>query len=248
MSNFELDILFEDDDIVVVNKPAGLLTHPSWLTPKGTQNLASMLKIHLKGGTVYTVHRLDRATSGVLMVAKNKPAAQQLTQDFTEHNIEKTYLCVVRGFAPIEGVIDYPLKFKHDKKAEPFAYPDKPAQDAITHFKRLACVELPISVGKWPCARYSLVQAKPQTGRKHQLRRHFKHILCPIVGDTNYGEGRHNKLFREHLAINRLLLMAASLTFFHPNNKQKMTINAPFSPELIILYNRFSWDEHIILS
>lgn len=246
MSNFELDILFEDEHIVAVNKPAGLLTHPSWLTPKGTQNLATMLKKHYQGATIYTVHRLDRATSGVLLVAKNKRAAQQLSEDFAVHNLEKTYLCVVRGYAPIEGVIDYPLKYKYDKKAEPFADLDKPAQPAVTDFKRLACVELPISVGKWPCARYSLVQAKPSTGRKHQLRRHFKHILCPIVGDTNYGEGRHNTLYREHLGINRLLLMATSLAFTHPSSKQRMIINAPLSPELVTLFDRFGWQEHII--
>jgi tRNA pseudouridine65 synthase len=245
LNNIALDILYEDEDIIAVNKPAGLLTHPSWLTAKGTENLASMLKEYLNGAVVHTVHRLDRATSGVIVVAKNKLAAQHLSQDFAEHNIEKTYLCVVRGYAPEVGHIDHALKYKHDKKAEPFANTDKEAQIAVTDFKRLACVELPISVGKWPSARYSLLQAKPQTGRKHQLRRHFKHILCPIVGDTNYGEGRHNILFREHFAINRLLLMATSIEFKHPISNQLISIQAPLSIQVSDLFHRFGWEEFI---
>jgi len=245
LNSIALDILYEDEDIIVVNKPAGLLTHPSWLAPKGTENLASQLKEYLNGGVVHTVHRLDRATSGVLVVAKNKIAAQRLSQDFAEHKIEKTYLCVVRGYAPESGHIDHALKYKHDKKAEPFANTEKEAQSAVTDFKRLACVELPISVGKWPCARYSLLQAKPKTGRKHQLRRHFKHILCPIIGDTNYGEGRHNKLFRDHYDINRLLLMATSIEFKHPITDQMMCINAPLSSQVSDLFQRFGWVEFV---
>ena len=246
MNKFVLDILFEDEDLVIVTKPAGLLTHPSWLTPKGTENVASMLKIHLQGYSPYTVHRLDRATSGVLVVAKNKLAAQRLSDDFCLHKIEKTYLCVVRGYAPDEGRIDHPLKYIHDKKAERQASVDKEAQSAITDFKRLACIELPISVGKWPCARYSLVQAMPKTGRKHQLRRHFKHILCPIVGDTNYGEGRHNRLFREHFALHRLLLMASAIRFTHPSSGREINITAPFPQQLVNLFESFGWHEHIV--
>jgi len=244
LSTFPLEILYQDDDLLAVNKPAGLLVHPSWLTAKGTENLASMIKAYLGGATVYTVHRLDRATSGVLLVAKNKLAAQRLSDDFSEHKIEKSYLCVVRGYAPEGGVIDHPLKYQHDKKAEPFARDDKEPQQAVTAFERLAVVELPIAVGKWPSARYSLLKATPQTGRKHQLRRHFKHILCPIVGDTNYGEGRHNRLFREHLQLNRLLLMAISIKFTHPTSAKTLLIKAPLSPEVKSLFNQFDWSEH----
>lgn len=246
MSNVPLSILYEDNDLIAVNKPSGLLTHPSWLTKKGTANIASMIKDHLKGEKVHTVHRLDRATSGVLLVAKNKFAAQQLSKDFSEHNIEKTYLCVVRGYAPESGVIDKALKYQPDKQAEAFADVDAPAQEAVTHFERLACVELPIAVGKWPCARYSLVRAMPKTGRKHQLRRHFKHLLCPIVGDTNYGEGRHNKLFRDHFDSHRLLLMATKISFYHPVTRESMIITAPMEPEVRQLFERFNWRSFIV--
>ncbi len=245
MSNVQLHILYEDDDLIAVNKPAGLLTHPSWLTKKGTPNLASIVKDYLKGEKVHTVHRLDRATSGVILIAKNKLSAQRLSEGFAEHTIEKTYLCVVRGYAPESGVIDKALKYQPDKQAEVFADADAPAQEAVTSFKRLACVELPIAVGKWPCARYSLIEARPRTGRKHQLRRHFKHLLCPIVGDTNYGEGRHNKLFRDHFDSHRLLLMATQMKFTHPTNGQRMCIQAPLSSEVAMLFEKFSWQQFI---
>lgn len=245
MNNFPLEILYEDADIIAINKPAGLLTHPSWLASKGTPNLASIVKEYLQGEPVHTVHRLDRATSGVILIAKNKSSAQQLSQDFAEKRVTKTYQCVVRGYAPDQGVIDHSLIYKHDKKAEPFAKLDQQAQTAITHFKCLAQVQLPISVGKWPTARYSLVEAQPQTGRKHQLRRHFKHILCPIVGDTNYGEGRHNRLFKEHFNIQRLLLMAVTIEFNHPKTGLRMIVDAPLSVEIADLFNQFGWSSHI---
>lgn len=241
MNNVQLDILYEDDDLIAVNKPAGLLTHPSWLTKKGTANLASQVKGYLQGAKAYTVHRLDRATSGVLLIAKNKVAAQQLSDDFAEHLVEKSYLCVVRGYAPESGLIDKALKYQPDKQAEAFANQEVPAQAAMTRFERLGCVELPIPVGKWPCARYSLVKAMPITGRKHQLRRHFKHILCPIVGDTNYGEGRHNALFREHYAMNRLLLMAFEITFKHPVTRQAMSVRASLDDDVSRLFDQFGW-------
>jgi tRNA pseudouridine65 synthase len=243
MDNISIDILYEDDDIIAVNKPSGLLTHPSWLTKKGTENLATMLKHYFGGAPVHTVHRLDRATSGVILVAKNKETAKKLSLDFAEHRVQKTYYCVVRGFAPGSGEISHPLQYIHDKKAEPFATINKEAQDAITHYSTLANVQLPIAVGKWPTARYSLIQAMPKTGRKHQLRRHFKHILCPIVGDTNYGEGRHNKLYRDHFNINRLLLMAVSIRFIHPSTSQQMTIKAPLSEQVQVLFKEFGWQE-----
>jgi len=243
MDNISIDILYEDDDIIAVNKPSGLLTHPSWLTKKGTENLATMLKCYFNGATVHTVHRLDRATSGVILVAKNKEAAQKLSLEFEQHNVQKTYYCVVRGYAPESGEINHPLQYIHDKKAEPFADMDKEAQSAITNYIKLASVQLPIAVGKWPSARYSLIKAMPQTGRKHQLRRHFKHILCPIVGDTNYGEGRHNKLYRDHFNIHRLLLMAVSIRFTHPTTLQEMTIKAPLSEQVRSLFNEFGWQE-----
>lgn len=240
-----LEIIYEDEYLIAVNKPAGLLVHPSWLTPKGTENVASMLKNYLKG-TVHTVHRLDRATSGVLLCAKDRETAKIISEDFANHNLTKTYVCVVRGFAPEEGIIDHPLKYQPDKKAEPLMDENKPAQEAVTHFKRLATVELDIAVGKWPKSRYSLMQVTPQTGRKHQIRRHFKHILCPLIGDTNYGEGRHNRLFRENFNSHRLLLMATTLEIQHPVTAQTLLLRGEMSSQVVELFQQLGWHEFVV--
>ncbi|MBY4677196.1 pseudouridine synthase [Marinobacterium arenosum] len=237
----ELDILFEDDHLIAINKPSGLLVHPSWIAPRRTPNAVSLLKAYMGGATVYTIHRLDRATSGVLLFGKTKEAAQAMNQAFAERRVEKTYLCVVRGYAPEQDLIDYPLKEKFDKMDDPRTQRDKPAQEAVTAYRRLATVELPIPVGKYPAARYSLVECKPKTGRKHQLRRHMKHIFHPIAGDTKYGDGRHNTLFREHLDSHRLLLMATELQFEHPVSGETLRLEAPVSSEVDQLFRRFGW-------
>ncbi len=236
-----LDILYQDDDLIAVHKPAGLLVHPSWIAPKNTPNLVYSLKTYFRDAPVHTIHRLDRATSGVIVFAKNKEMAQKMNALFAERKVQKTYLCVTRGFTPQEGVIDYALKPIFDKMADPFADPDKPAKEAVSSYRRLGTVELPIAVGKYPCARYSLVEVKPATGRKHQIRRHMKHILHPLIGDTNYGEGRHNRLFREHLDMRRMLLMATELTFEHPASGEVLTIKAPVTRKVAHLFDRLGW-------
>lgn len=236
-----LDILYQDDDIIAIHKPAGLLVHPSWIAPKKTPNLVYSLKRYLRGEPVYTIHRLDRATSGVIVFAKKKEVAQALNAMFAERKVQKTYLCVTRGFVPEEGVIDYALKPIFDKKADPLADPDKPAKEAVSAYRRLGTVELPIPIGKYPCARYSLVEVKPTTGRKHQIRRHMKHIFHPLVGDTKYGEGRHNRLFREHFATRRMLLMATELSFEHPTTGEMLTIKAPVSRKVSELFDQLGW-------
>lgn len=237
-----LDILYQDDDLIAVHKPAGLLVHPSWITPRKTPNLVYSLKRYFRGAPVYTIHRLDRATSGVILFAKNKETAQQMNAQFAEHKVEKTYLCVTRGFTPEEGVIDYALKPIFDKKVDhPDSDQDKDPKDAVSAFRRLGTVELPIPVGRYPCARYSLVEVKPKTGRKHQIRRHMKHLLHPLVGDTKYGEGRHNRLFREHFNLHRMLLMAVELSFTHPKTGERITIAAPVTEEVAALFDQLGW-------
>ncbi|SIT10545.1 pseudouridine synthase [Neptunomonas antarctica] len=236
-----LDILYQDEDLIAVHKPAGLLVHPSWIAPKMTPNLVYSLKTYFRGAPVHTIHRLDRATSGVIVFAKNKHTAQQMNAQFAERKVKKTYLCVTRGYTPEEGVIDYALKPIFDKMADPFSDPDKPPKEAVSAYRRLGTVELPIEIGKYPCARYSLVEVKPTTGRKHQIRRHMKHILHPLIGDTNYGEGRHNRLFREHLDTRRMLLMATELTFEHPGTGEVLTIKAPVTHKVATLFDRLGW-------
>ena len=120
--------------------------------------------------------------------------------------------------------------------------PDRPAQEAVTAFRRLHQVELPHAVSKkHPTSRYSLVRLFPKTGRKHQLRRHLDHLFHPIVGDTTHGDGRHNRFFREHYGCERLLLVAHRLSFEHPVLKVPMRIQAPLGPEVLGLFARLGW-------
>lgn len=237
------EILFADDCLLVVNKPAGLLVHPSWIAPARTPNLISLFKQRWPEDTFHTIHRLDRATSGVILFVRNhKAAAQHLHQQFIDRRVDKTYQCVVRGWTETQGCIDYALKPIHDKYAEPQANPDKDPKDAVSHYRRLATVEFPIAVGRYPAARYSLVEVKPETGRKHQIRRHMKHILHPIIGDTKYGEGRHNRLFRDEFGLHRLLLMATELSFEHPLSGERIHVQAPVDPEVQALLRAFTPD------
>ena len=237
-------ILYQDDYLVVLDKPAGLLVHPSWISPANSPNLMKWLKQYYPSDTFHTIHRLDRATSGVIVFVRNdKQAAQQMHQQFLERRVSKTYLCVVRGWSVAEGTINYPLSQKKDHYADPFASDDKPAQEAVTHFRTLAHVELPIAVGRYPVARYSLVEVKPETGRKHQIRRHMKHILHPLVGDTKHGEGRHNRLFREHFDLRRLLLMATELRFDHPVELKQIRVKAEPDENVKRLFALLGWHD-----
>lgn len=234
---------------MVVNKPAGLLVHPSWISPAGTPNVIKWLKQSFPQDTFHTIHRLDRATSGVLVLVRNdKQAAQQMHQQFQDRRVSKTYLCVARGWSAPEGRIDYPLSQKKDHYADPFANEDKPAQEAVTHFRTLAHVELPIPIGRYPVARYSLVEVKPETGRKHQIRRHMKHLLHPLIGDTKHGEGRHNQLFRDHFNIHRLLLMATELRFDHPVELRQVCVRADLDPLVVDLFAQLGWQDLAALS
>ena len=209
-----LPVLFQDEHYVAVAKPGGMLTHRT-AGAQGTpllQRLRQQLGQHL-----FPVHRLDRATSGVVVFALSSQAAAQLGKLFAERAVEKTYWAVVRGYLPEKGLVDYPLA----------SSADKPAREAITRYRRLFQTALPFVVGRYPTARYSLVEAMPQTGRYHQIRRHFAHISHPVVGDTVHGDGRHNQFFRDHFRLHRLMLMARFLRFRHPYTGSQVEIEAP---------------------
>ncbi len=138
----------------------------------------------------------------------------------------KSYLAIVRGYVDLEATIDYPLKEILDRKTDKKAQQDKPAQPALTVFRRIARVELPFPVGRYDTARYTLVQLFPKTGRKNQLRRHMKHIFHPILGDRKFGDWRHNAFLEKQFGCRQLMLHASSLTFEHPFLKKEVTISA----------------------
>ena len=182
-----LEILYQDDVLVAVNKPAGMLVHRSWLDRHETQFVMQTLRDQI-GQLVYPIHRLDRPTSGVLLFALNSEIANLLCQQFQQKQTEKQYLAVVRGYVTGHGKIDYPLKIQLDKIADKFSQQDKAPQSAVTFYEGLQTVEMPYGVGRYATSRYSLVRLVPKTGHKHQLRRHMKHIFHPILGDTQYGD------------------------------------------------------------
>lgn len=236
-----VELIYEDEFLVAINKEAGLLVHRSWLD-KGETRFAMQLTRDAVGCHVFPVHRLDRPTSGVLLFAKSSAVARSLTEAFTEQKIEKQYLAVVRGFMPEQGTLDYALSFQPDAIADKFANLDKPPQDAITHWTSLAQVELPFAVSKkHPTSRYSMVNLRPETGRKHQLRRHMAHLFHPIVGDTSHGDGRHNRFFREQYNCHRMLLHASRLVLTHPITAEPLQLDAKIDDDWQRILDEFSW-------
>lgn len=226
-----LDIIYQDEHLVAINKPSGLLVHRSWLASDARYFAMQMLRDQL-GCYVYPVHRLDRPTSGVLLFALNAQTARVVSEQFAERDIRKMYHAVVRGYLDEHGQIDYALREKLDKIADKNAQQDKPAQSAVTDFMTLEKTELPFKVSaRYETSRYSLVQLSPKTGRKHQLRRHMAHARHPIIGDTSHGDGRHNQFFRQHFGINRLLLAATGLEFKHPETGADVRLRIPVPDE-----------------
>ncbi|MGF1722531.1 tRNA pseudouridine(65) synthase TruC [Vibrio kyushuensis] len=236
-----LEIIFQDEYLVAVNKPAGMLVHRSWLDKHETQFVMQTLRDQI-GQHVFPLHRLDRPTSGVLVFALSSEVASQVMPMFANHEMEKTYHAIVRGWIEEGGVLDYPLKVELDKIADKFAAKDKEPQEAVTAYQPIAKVEVPFSTGKFPTSRYCLMEMKPQTGRKHQLRRHMAHLRHPIVGDTSHGDGKHNRLFRENYDAYQLMLHASELSFIHPFTKKELVLKARFDETWQGLMSKFGWE------
>ncbi len=221
-----LDIIYHDETLVVINKPSGLLVHRSPIDKRETRFALQLIRDQI-GQRVYPVHRLDKPTSGVLLFALNSTAAQQLSDQFAARSVRKSYLALVRGYTASDGLIDYALQEQLDRVADAHASQDKPAQAAVTAYRCRDQFELPYPMSGHTTSRYSLLDLFPSTGRKHQLRRHMKHISHPIIGDTTHGDGRHNQLFREKFDCQRLLLHAACLEVKHPLTQHPLQFNAP---------------------
>ena len=229
-----LEIIYEDDHYVAINKPNGLLVHKTRIAEEKKEFALQMLRDQL-GYRVFAVHRLDRGTSGVLLFAKSAGAVAPLAKAFDEKQVKKIYYAIVRGYTPAEATIDNPIKPDKDHK-------HKAPQEAITHYTRLNKVEIPIPVGRYATARYSLVCVLPETGRMHQIRKHFAHARHYIIGDKKHGDWRHNKMFLEELGSPFLLLHASLLAFTHPFTNTRIEIKAPMPENMLMLCNRFNWE------
>ncbi len=230
-------ILYRDDHIVAMDKPPGLLVHRSPIDKRETEFAVQKLRDTV-GQHVYPVHRLDRPTSGVLVFAFNGQIASQLGQAMMGKQIRKGYLALVRGWMNGCGLIDYALTFKRDKFADAHRAEDVAPQHAVTEYTVMKKFSVPVPVGRYDSARYSLVALRPFTGRKHQLRRHLVHLRHPIIGDTSHGDGKQNKFAREQFGFNQLALTCTLMQFSHPVTGKTITINTtPHAPFASMLSN-----------
>jgi len=225
----QLDILYRDEYLIAVHKLAGMLVHKSPIDKRETRYAMRLLRNQI-GQWVYPVHRLDKPTSGLLLFALDSEIAKVIGEQFENRTVSKTYLAVVRGWAPESTLIDYPLKEIAAFKSDQHKADEKDAKPAQTELTCLKHYELPFSDGRFPSSRYSMVELYPKTGRKHQIRRHLKHISHPIVGDVKYGKGNHNRLFRDNLDCERLCLAATSLTVAHPVTNENLSLSCPIEP------------------
>lgn len=236
-----LPIIYRDEYLVAINKPGGLLVHRSEIDRHETRFAVQLLRDQIRQ-IVYPIHRLDKPTSGVLVFALSSDVARQLGDIFSRHALTKTYVALVRGFAPEQGIIDHPLVEELDKYTDKKARTDKPAQEAVTEFKTLAQIEFPFCIDKYPCTRYSLVQCTPKTGRKHQIRRHMKHISHPIIGDAKHGKGNHNRFFQEQFTCDGLMLASTTMEFIHPITNEALTLTAPLATKFTNIIRQFGWE------
>lgn len=220
-----LTILYRDEHLVAVDKPPGLLVHRTKLDARERRFAMQLLRDQI-GHRVWPIHRLDKPTSGVLLFATDSDIARTLSDQFAERTVQKEYAAIVRGWTDDTGRIDYALQEILDKTTDRKARADKPAQEAVTTFFTEARCEVPVAVGRYDTARYSWVRIIPETGRKNQIRRHFKHIFHPILGDRKFGDRAHNAFLREQLEIERMILAATSLTFSHPVSGLEIRIQA----------------------
>lgn len=214
----KLEILYEDEFFVIVQKPVGILMHRTKMS-EDKISLMQLLRDQL-GYWVYTVHRLDRATSGIVLFGKNQTSANELSALFRKQSIDKKYLAILRGWVPDKGVIDYNLSDQETGRIVP--------QQAVTHYLCLGRSVIDAAIGlRYPTARFSLVSVVPLTGRRHQIRKHFAHLRHPVIGDKRHGDVKQNKYFSEEFGLNRMFLHALELSFNHPFFEKELKIHCP---------------------
>jgi len=231
-----IEILYEDDVLLAVNKPAGLLVHRSSIAADESDFLLDRLQAQV-AGPLFLAHRLDRATSGVVLLARSREVAGVLGKQFMDRSVIKRYLAVVRGWPAAEGVIDYPLPDVRERA---------PRKAAITRWLTLATTTVPIELGKYPEQRYALVEAQPQTGRYRQIRKHFHHVSHHVVGDTSHGRGDHNRLWRIHFAMHRLLLHGWRMELMHPATGAALALQAQPDETWRKVLARFGWETTLV--
>ncbi len=232
----QLQVLYSDAQLAVINKPAGLMVHDSKLARGETDFAADRLREQF-GKPIFLIHRLDRATSGCLLLAFDRDTASALGKVLMTGEVEKDYLAVCRGWPEERFSIDHPLDGGPGK-------PDK--KPAVTHFVRLATGELPVPSAGFETSRYALLRCQLETGRFRQIRRHLKHAFHHMIGDTSHGDGRHNLQFRMR-GVHRMLLHASRLAFIHPSSGERINVVAPLDAEFLKALELFGWTSEPII-
>ncbi|MEM8998031.1 MAG: pseudouridine synthase [Acidobacteriota bacterium] len=204
-----IPVLYRDPHLLAVAKPSGLVVHRGW----ARDGVVLMdLAREVAGRRVYPLHRLDRGTSGAVLFAFESELVTRFQAQLHDGGADKRYLALVRGHPPASGTVDHPVpKTRKSKERRP----------AVTDYRSLAVA-----------GRYALVEARPRTGRLHQIRRHMKHRSWPILGDVHYGKGEHNRLLRERHGLARLALHAFEIQVDHPATGERLTIRAPLPRDL----------------
>lgn len=206
-------ILYRDDDLAVVSKPTGMLVHRGMGAQDHERFLLQEVR-DLLGARVFPVHRLDRPTAGLVIFALHSVGARYLQEQWQGGKVVKTYRAIVRGFMPSEDGL-------HD---EALADPDSGImQDARSRWMVRDTCQVPLTIGKFATARYTLLDLEPMTGRFHQLRRHLAHLGHPMIGDTTHGDRHHNHAWQTHFGWWRLMLWAYKLEIIHPSTSVHMT-------------------------
>ena len=232
-----LEIIFEDEYLLCVHKPNNVLVHHAFHSRNVAEedSLLQLIKNEL-GIKVYPIHRLDRKTSGIILLAKETHFVSKFQELFTNNEINKTYFGIVRGFSPETKTIDSPVKGR-DANVH---------KEALTHLKTLEKVTLNIPVKPYDSSRYSLVELSPKTGRMHQLRVHSNKISHPLIGDPKYGDKNHNLMFEENFGCTNMFLHAGKLDFKHPFTTEELTLKATFPKDWITLFDEFSWGNPLL--
>lgn len=227
-----LDILFEDQYLVIINKPARLLVHRT-RQAYGESDCALQFLRDQIGSWVSPVHRLDRATSGILLFAKQEEILPALKTQFMDRSVRKSYLTLVRGIPKEKtGLIDHPLHSERSGRL----------QEAQTGFGVLAETEIPFnSTGRYPTSRYSLLQIDLHTGRTHQIRRHLAHIRHYIIGDKKHGDNKQNIFFEKQFGLSKLLLHAYLLEFKHPITQEQIRLTCPIPIHFESIVKELGW-------
>jgi tRNA pseudouridine65 synthase len=229
-------ILYQDEFIIAVNKPNNMLVHHSTMANNmmDEENLIQLLQ-RLYHHKYFPIHRLDRKTSGIILMAKKKEFVSAFQELFITNKIQKTYFGIVRGFTPASLIINSDVKGRDSNVHK----------SAVTELITLKTIEIAVPITPYQTSRYSLVKLKPKTGRLHQLRIHLNKISHPLIGDPKYGDRFHNRMFFREFDCSNLFLHAGKIEFIHPLLNRKVNIKADFPSDWHKIADEFRWNVNI---